>query len=351
MSSSFGKNFVVTTFGESHGSGVGVIVDGVPAGMKLTEADVQVELDKRRPGTSEFVSPRNEPDKVEILSGTFKGETIGSPIAMMVRNLNHRSSDYDNIKDYFRPGHSDFTYFKRYGTMPLPGGGRSSARETIGRVAGGAVARLVLGESVKFNSCSSRIGKVEGKRIDWEFAKGHPLRFGDPDLADQAIEEVREAMERRDSVGGKLSINITGVPVGLGDPTFRKLDALLAMGIMSIGAVKGIEIGAGFNVCSSYGSKNNDPITEDGFSSNNAGGMLGGISTGQDININVALKPTSSIMHKQNTISAIDGKNKSIQVVGRHDPCLCPRACIVVEAMAAMVLADLLLEGTNKNSY
>ena len=347
MSSSFGKNFVVTTFGESHGNGVGVVVDGVPAGIKLTEEDVQVELDKRRPGTSAFVSPRNEPDKVEILSGTFKGETIGSPVAMMVRNTNAKSSDYDNIRDYFRPGHSDFTYFKRYGTKPLPGGGRSSGRETIGRVAGGVIARLILGESVQFNSCSTRIGQVEGQRIDWEFAKGHPLRFGDPDFADQAIEEVKAVMQKHDSVGGKLALNIKGFPAGIGDPAFRKLDALLAMGIISVGAVKGIEIGAGFNVCSSYGSKNNDPITEDGFCSNNAGGILGGISTGQDININVAIKPTSSIMSEQNTISAIDGKNKVIQVIGRHDPCLCPRACVVIEAMAAMVLADLYLGKIN----
>jgi chorismate synthase len=345
MSSSFGKNFVVTTFGESHGAGVGVIVDGVPPGMKLSEEDIQVELDKRRPGTSPFVSPRNEPDKVEILSGTFQGETIGSPIAMLVRNTNARSSDYNNLRDYFRPGHADFSYFKKYGTRPLPGGGRSSARETIGRVAGGAVARVILGSGVVFNSCSMQIGQVKGVTPDWEFAKKHPLRFGDPKFADQAIEEVKAAMQRHDSVGGKIALNIKGVPVGLGDPTFRKLDALLALGIMSIGAVKGIEIGAGFDVCSSYGSKNNDPITEDGFLSNNAGGMLGGISTGQDINLNVALKPTSSIMSAQNTIS-VDGKNKVIEVAGRHDPCLCPRACVIVEAMAAMVLADLYLGRT-----
>lgn len=343
MGSVFGRYFTVSTFGESHGAGVGVVVDGVPAGLPLDEAAVQKELNRRKPGTSKYVTPRKEDDIVEIISGTAEGATIGSPVAMLVRNRNARSKDYGPIREMFRPGHADYTYFKKYGITPQPGGGRASGRETIARVAAGAVARIVLGEAVSIKGYSIEIGPVKAVERDPGFAESDPLRFADPGAAGEAAECVEKAMNDGDSVGGVVEIVVEGVPAGLGDPAFFKLDAMLGMGMLSIGAVKGVEFGAGFNVTALRGSEANDPIGEDGFLSNNAGGVLGGISTGQPVVIRLAVKPTSSISRPQQTLD-IHGAGRTIEVHGRHDPCLCPRIVPVAEAMAAIVLADALME-------
>ena len=345
MSSVFGNILKVSTFGESHGGGVGVVVDGVPSGIELSEEIVQIELDKRRPGTSKFVSPRKETDQVEIVSGVFNGLTIGSPVMMLIRNTNQRSKDYGDLRDKFRPGHADYTYFMKYGTPPLPGGGRSSGRETAGRVAAGAVARLILGNSFVFNSAVTQVGGIKAKDIDFEFARSNQLRFGDALLLSKAENEVNNARANHDSVGGCVDINVTGVPAGIGEPVFDKLDSRLASALFSIGGVKGVEIGAGFLVAGMHGSEFNDPITDDMSNpcSNNAGGILGGISTGAPISVRLAVKPTPSISSAQDTIN-LKGEKCKIEVKGRHDPCICTRVAVVAEAMVALALADLLLE-------
>ena len=344
MGSTFGRYFQVTTFGESHGRGVGVVVDGVPAGVEIDASRIQKDLDRRRPGTSRFVSPRNEPDQVEILSGIVDGKTIGSPVALLVYNRDARSKDYGEIRELFRPGHADYTYFKKYGLAPQPGGGRSSGRETVGRVAAGAVAKAILEpRGVSVHAYTISIGDIQAERIDMDFAEQDPLRCADPDVADNMARLVEEVSSQGDSVGGVVEVAAFGVEPGLGDPVFSKLDAALAGAMVSVGAVKGVEVGAGFSMARMRGSEANDPITSKGFLSNNAGGILGGISTGQPIILRLAVKPTSSISRPQATID-IHGKDRTIQVKGRHDPCLCSRVCPVAEAMAAMVLADALLE-------
>ncbi len=321
---SLGRNFRITTFGESHGAVVGVVIDGCPAGMNLAEQDIQPFLERRRPGTSPLSSARQEKDRVEILTGIFEGKTTGAPIALTVRNENQHSKDYEEFREKFRPGHADFTYQEKYGIRDYRGGGRSSGRETIGRVAAGAVAlKYLSGRSVTIRG---RISAVHGKTSPAEIEQ-----------------EILRAKEAGDSVGGIVEIVAKGCPSGLGDPVFGKLDAQLAGAMMSIGAVKGVEIGDGFAAAGRFGSENNDPMTKDGFSSNHAGGILGGISSGQDIIVRIAVKPTPSIAKTQQTRDT-HGNVVAISVGGRHDPCIVPRIVPVAEAMLALVLIDCMLE-------
>jgi chorismate synthase len=334
----------MTTFGESHGAAVGVTVDGVPPGLVLDEALIQRDLDRRRPGTSPYVSSRREPDKVEILSGVAEGKTLGSPIALLVRNRDARSGDYDAIRELFRPGHADYTYFKKYGIAPQPGGGRASGRETVGRVAAGAIAKALLaGAGIDFAAYTVGVGDLRAAKRDREFAERDPLRCADPDMAARMADAVDAARSEGDSIGGLVEVVISGAPAGLGDPVFYKLDGCLAWAMVSIGAVKGVEFGAGFELASMRGSDANDQIRAHGFLSNKAGGILGGVSNGEPIVMRLAIKPTASISKPQSTID-IHGEERTIEVKGRHDPCLCPRICPVAEAMAAAVIADAFLE-------
>ncbi len=320
----FGRNFAVTTFGESHGPAVGAVIDGCPARLALTTADIQPLLDRRRPGTSSLTSARDEADTIEILSGVFEGVTTGAPIALLVRNRDTQSKDYEAIREKFRPGHADFTYKAKYGIRDYRGGGRSSGRETVGRVAAGAVAlKYLAGRGI---AVTGRIVSVHGKTVPKEIEQ-----------------EILAAKADGDSVGGIAEIVATGCPAGLGDPVFGKLDAAIAGAMMGIGAVKGVEIGDGFAVAGRFGSENNDPMTATGFKSNHAGGILGGISSGQEIVVRIAVKPTPSITKVQQTRD-IHGNAVEITVGGRHDPCIVPRILPVAEAMLALVLADTMLE-------
>ena len=345
MGSVYGRFFTLSTFGESHGAAVGVVVDGVPPGLLIRQEDIQADLDKRRPGTGEFVTARKELDHVEILSGLGSdGRTLGTPMAMVIYNKDARSRDYSKLADKFRPGHADFTYFKKYGVPPQPGGGRASGRETAARVAAGVVAKAVIAShGIDILAYTVSVGPVTAERVDEAFSRKNPLRFADPNLAGKAESEVRAAREAEDSVGGVLEVRIKNIPPGWGDPVFYKLEAVLGQAMLSIGAVKGIEFGAGFELARMRGSQANDPITPDGFASNRAGGTLGGISTGQDIVMRLAVKPTASIGREQQTVT-LDGEPTTIQITGRHDPFLCPRIAPVAEAMAAIVLADAYLE-------
>lgn len=344
MGSTFGRYLRVTTFGESHGPGVGAVIDGFPAGVQVRVEDIQEELDKRRPGTSKMVSPRKEPDRVEFLSGIAQGVSLGSPISLLVRNENARSQDYESIQDRFRPGHADYTYFKKYGISPQPGGGRSSGRETIGRVAAGALAKILLRPlGVDLRAATVGVGPITAKAINYDFADSNPLRFADPDLYEEAAELVHQVRSEGDSIGGRLRVTAIGVPAGWGDPVFDKLEASLGQAMLSIGAVKGIQFGAGFELCKMRGSEANDELSGTGFLSNRAGGTLGGISTGEPIVFDLAIKPTSSIAKEQRTQN-LAGEETTIRTHGRHDPCLCPRICPVAEAMTCLVLADAYLE-------
>ena len=320
----FGRNFKITTFGESHGKALGVVIDGCPARFTLSEADVQPLLDRRRPGKSTLESSRQEHDRVEILSGIFEGKTTGAPIAMIVRNEDVKPEDYEALRDVFRPGHGDITYYGKYGIRDHRGGGRSSGRETVARVAAGAVAMKYLTQQGV--AISGHIVEVHGRALPQDIEN-----------------EIRAAQAAGDSVGGIAAITATGCPAGLGDPVFGKLDALIAGAMMGIGAVKGVEIGDGFAVSKRFGSENNDPMTRDGFTSNHAGGILGGISTGQEIVVRIAVKPTPSIEKVQQTRD-INGNEVAISVQGRHDPCIVPRILPVAEAMLALVIMDCLLE-------
>lgn len=344
MGSTFGRYFTVSTFGESHGPGVGVVIDGLPPGLPVDAARIQQQLDRRRPGTSSFVSSRKEPDRVEILSGIAEGQTLGTPVALLVRNQDIRPEDYEDLREVFRPGHADYTYFQKYGLPPQPGGGRASGRETVGRVAAGAVAQAVLEpQGVRIQAYTVGLGPLRARRIDRDFAEQHPLRAADPDLAAQMSELVERVRAEGDSIGGLVEVVAEGVPPGLGDPVFHKLDAVLAWALLSIGSVKGVEFGQGFGLAARRGSEANDQISAEGFLSNHAGGVLGGISTGQPLVMRLAVKPTSSIARPQTTID-LEGRTRTIQFKGRHDPCLCPRIGPVAEAMTALVLADALLE-------
>lgn len=341
MGSIFGRHLRASTFGESHGAAVGVVLEGLPAGLALGADLIQRDLDRRRPGQSAFTTARREADQVEILSGLdATGLSLGTPMALLVKNQDARSKDYGPLSQVFRPGHADYTYFRKYGVTPQPGGGRASGRETVGRVAAGAVARAMLAPlGVVIQAYTVRVGQVEAQARDLAFAETDPLRCPDPAVAEAMADQVRQALAQGDSVGGVVEVLVTGAPAGLGDPVADKLDALLAGAMLGIGGVKGLEVGDGFAVAGRRGSANNDQIGEHGFLSNHAGGILGGISTGQDILLRLAIKPTPSIALPQDTVD-LQGRPRVIEIKGRHDPCLCPRIAPVAEAMAALVLAD-----------
>ena len=344
MNNSFGELFRVTTFGESHGPAIGAVVDGVPAGLELAEADIQKELDRRKPGQSVMTTPRRESDTVEILSGVFEGRTTGTPVALLIRNQDQRSRDYGPLAEVFRPGHADYTYFAKYGIRDYRGGGRSSGRETAARVAAGAIARKFLREKfgVEITAWTAAAAGIAGKRFCPEFIEKNPLRAADPDMAEAMESAVRQAMEAQDSAGGIVACRAEHVPAGWGEPVFDKLDALLAHAMLSLGAVKGIEFGDGFAAAAARGSENNDAMTPAGFATNHAGGMLGGISNGMPIEFRIAVKPTPSIRREQETVDK-ENRPRTLEIAGRHDPCICPRIVPVVEAMTALVLADLAL--------
>lgn len=348
---SFGKLFSVTTFGESHGLALGCVIDGCPPGMELSEADIQVDLDRRRPGRNRHTTQRNEPDQVKILSGVFEGKTTGTPIGLIVENTDQRSRDYGDIKDKFRPVHADYTYQQKYGIRDYRGGGRSSARETTMRVAAGAVARKYLGErlGIGIHGYVAQLGPIVLSAKDLSIVDDNPFFCADPDRIDELETFMDELREQGDSIGAKISVLASNVPPGLGEPVFDKLEADLAHGLMSINAVKGVELGAGFAAVTQRGSEHRDEMGADGFSKNDAGGTLGGISSGQDILASIALKPTSSISVPGKTIDK-SGKETEIITKGRHDPCVGLRATPIAEAMVALVLIDHYLRHRAQNA-
>ncbi len=330
----------LTTFGESHGPMIGAVLDGVRPGLPLSAADIQRDLDRRRPGHSPVATARREPDAVEIVCGVFDGKTTGAPIAMLIRNADSRSSHYEAIKDLFRPGHADFTFWQKYGIRDHRGGGRSSGRETAPRVAGGAVARKLLAErGVTVQAYTTQIGDIAAERIDHDQIDRNPVRCPDADATPRMEALILKAKERGDSVGGLVQVEANGVPPGLGDPVFSKLDARLAAALFSLGAVKGVEFGSGFACATLRGSEHNDPMEDGAFLSNHAGGILGGISSGQPILARVAVKPTPSVATEQKTMD-VHGRNRRLNIEGRHDPCIVPRIVPVVEAMVALTLLD-----------
>lgn len=349
--STYGNIFRITTWGESHGRGLGVVVDGVPAGLELCEEDIQKFLNRRKPGQSQYTTPRKEDDAVEILSGVFEGKTTGTPISMVVYNKTQRSSDYSEIAGYYRPGHADYTFDMKYGFRDYRGGGRSSGRETIGRVAAGAIAVKILEQlGISINAYAKSIGdiSIDYDRFDIEEALHNPFSMPDAKAAGQVAEFAKQKMNEQDSIGGVVECIIRNVMPGIGEPVFDKLDANLAKSIMSIGAVKGFEIGEGFEAARLTGKMNNDGFKmENGRivkTSNHSGGTLGGMSDGADIVFRAAFKPTPSIASVQNTINK-SGENIEVSVKGRHDPMIVPRAVVVVEAMAALTLVDLIFTG------
>jgi chorismate synthase len=348
---SFGRLFTVTTFGESHGLALGCIVDGCPPGMELSEADIQIDLDRRRPGRNRHTTQRNEPDQVKILSGVFEGRTTGTPIGLIVENTDQRSRDYGDIKDKFRPGHADYTYQQKYGIRDYRGGGRSSARETTMRVAAGAIARKYLQQrlGIGIHGYVAQLGPLQLSAKDLSIVDDNPFFCADPDRLGE-LEAFMDALrEEGDSIGAKISVLANNVPPGLGEPVFDKLEADLAHGLMSINAVKGVELGAGFAAVTQRGSEHRDELGADGFSKNDAGGTLGGISSGQDIVASIALKPTSSISVPGKTIDK-SGKETEIVTKGRHDPCVGLRATPIAEAMVALVLMDHYLRHRAQNA-
>lgn len=346
---SFGHRFRFTTFGESHGKALGCIVDGVPAGIKIDEEFIQSEMDRRKPGKSKYETARKEGDKVEILSGVFEGLTTGTSIAMIIFNENQKSRDYDNVKDLFRPGHADFTYFHKYGIRDYRGGGRSSARETSARVAAGAIAKLLLKElDIKVQSGIFSINGIECENLNFEDTNDSEIFSLDKKIEPLQKEAILNAKNSHNSVGGVAMVKVSNAPIGLGEPIYYKLDSLIADGMMSINAVKGVEIGDGFESTKSTGRDNNDQIRENGFKSNHSGGMLGGISNGEDIIVKVHFKPTPSIFLDQDTIEK-DGNEVTCQLKGRHDPCVAPRGSIVAESMMALIIADQLLLNLSSN--
>lgn len=339
----FGERFTMTTFGESHGKAIGCVLDGVPAGLEIDEAFIQSELDRRKPGQNEFATARKEADKVEILSGVFEGQSTGTPIMMVIYNTDQKSGDYSNVKDIFRPGHADFTYFHKYGLRDYRGGGRSSARETAARVAGGAVAKLMLKTlGIEFVSGISAIHGIEAQTLDFSHPENSPIYALDKTVEEAQKSAILEAKNRHDSVGGVATVKISNLPIGLGEGLYYKLDAVIAEAMMGINAVKAVEIGEGIHSAELLASENNDPITPNGFKTNHAGGILGGMSNGDNILVRVHFKPTPSIFIDQ---ESIDTHNKSVHVSlkGRHDPCVAIRGSIVAESMAALVIADMLL--------
>lgn len=347
MGSSFGRIFKLTTWGESHGPALGVVIEGCPAGLPLTVDDIQVQLDRRRVGQSKVTSPRDEKDRAEILSGVFEGVTTGAPISLITYNKDVDSSKYDNLRDVFRPGHADYTYWAKYGHRDHRGGGRSSARETWGRVAAGAIARKILATvGAEIYGFTREIGGIEMESFDRDEIERNLVRCPDPAAAERMVQAILEAKEAKDSLGGVVEARAVGLPPGLGEPTFDKVDALIGHAMLSIPATKGVFIGGGFEIVRSRGSEANDWFyAEEGrvrTRTNNHGGILGGITSGEDISVRVAVKPTSSVEREQETVDT-DLNPRKITVYGRHDPSVVPRAVPVVEAMLALVLADLLL--------
>ncbi|WP_444910228.1 chorismate synthase [Microbulbifer sp. TRSA005] len=347
----FGKLFCVTTFGESHGPALGCIVDGCPPGLEISEEEIQLELDRRKPGTSRYTTQRREPDQVKILSGVFEGKTTGTPIGLLIENTDQRSKDYGNIAEQVRPAHADYTYWQKYGIRDYRGGGRSSARETAMRVAAGAIAKKWLKQKygIEVRGYLSQLGPIKVQKLDWEQVEQNPFFCPDAERVPEMEAYMQALIKEGNSIGARISVHASGVPAGLGEPIFDRLDADLAHGLMSINAVKGVEIGAGFDCVEQKGTEHRDEITpEEGFLSNNAGGILGGISSGQDLVAHIALKPTSSLRIPGRSI---DRSGNAIEVVtkGRHDPCVGIRATPIAEAMMALVLIDHALRHRAQN--
>lgn len=348
---SIGKLFRVTTFGESHGPMIGCVVDGCPPGLALSEADIQHDLDRRRPGQSRYTTQRREADRVEIVSGVFEGTTTGTPIGLLIRNEDQRARDYEDLKYTFRPGHADYVYERKYGIRDHQGGGRASARETAMRVAAGAIAKKYLAETanIKIRGYLAQLGPIRVTRLAWDQVETNPFFCPDVDKVSEMAAYIETLRRKGDSIGARIGVVASGIPVGLGEPVFDRLDADIAHGMMSINAVKGVEIGAGFASVEQHGSEHRDEMTPEGFLSNNAGGVVGGISSGQDIVVSIALKPTSSI---QVPGRSIDRQGNPIEVVtkGRHDPCVGIRATPIAEAMLAIVLMDHFLRHRAQNA-
>ncbi|MGY3852798.1 chorismate synthase [Aeromonas aquatilis] len=347
---SFGQLFRVTTFGESHGLALGAVVDGCPPGLEISEADLQGDLDRRKPGTSRYTTPRREPDEVKILSGVFEGKTTGTSIGLLIENTDQRSKDYSDIKDLFRPGHADYTYHQKYGQRDYRGGGRSSARETAMRVAAGAIAKKYLKQvhGIEITGFLSQLGPIKAEAFDAAQIEQNPFFFPDAGKLEALDQYMRDLKKEGNSIGAKVQVIARNVPVGLGEPVFERLDADIAHAMMGINAVKGVEIGDGFAVVEQKGSEHRDEMTPSGFASNHAGGILGGISSGQDIVVSMALKPTSSITVPGKTINT-EGEAIEMITKGRHDPCVGIRAVPIAEAMLALVLMDHLLRHRAQN--
>ncbi|MPQ77116.1 chorismate synthase [Hydrogenovibrio sp. JE_KL2] len=345
-----GQNFRVTTFGESHGIALGAIIDGCPPGMELTEEDIQIELDRRKPGTSKHATARREDDKVQILSGVFEGKTTGTPIGLIIHNTDQRSKDYAKVAETFRPSHADYTYTQKYGIRDYRGGGRSSARETAMRVAAGAIAKKYLKErlGIEIKGYLSQLGPIKIEEVSWPFDNDNEYFCPSSEKREEIREYMDNLLKQKDSVGAKITIVARNVPVGLGEPVFDRLDADLAHALMSINAVKGVEIGDGFAVAAQRGTEHRDEMSPEGFLSNHSGGILGGISTGQDIVAHIALKPTSSIMTPGKSVNR-DGEAIEMVTKGRHDPCVGIRATPIAEAKVALVLMDHFMRNRAQN--
>ncbi|NRB42364.1 MAG: chorismate synthase [Pseudomonadales bacterium] len=346
-----GKLFAVTTFGESHGEALGAIVDGCPPGLAITVEDLQLELDRRKPGTSRFTTQRREADEVRILSGVFEGKTTGTSIGLLIQNTDQRSKDYSKIKDQFRPAHADYTYLHKYGTRDYRGGGRSSARETAMRVAAGAIAKKYLKDvhGIEIKGYLSQLGPIKVEKIDWSIVYDNPFFCPDADKIPEMEKFMAALNKEGNSIGAKITIVASGVKPGLGEPVFDRLDADIAQAMMGINAVKGVEIGDGFDVVEQRGTEHRDELSPEGFYSNHAGGILGGISSGQDIIVHIALKPTSSI-HLPGKSIDIHGQESEVITTGRHDPCVGIRATPIAESMLAIVLMDHLLRNRGQNA-
>ncbi len=346
----FGTIFTVTNFGESHGPAIGCVIDGCPPGMALSEADIQFDLDRRRPGTSKFVTQRNEPDAVEILSGVYEGKTTGTPIALLIRNTDQRSKDYSNIAQSFRPGHADYAYFQKYGIRDPRGGGRSSARLTAPTVAAGAVAKKWLKEKfgTEFRACMTQIGELPIGFESWEHVPNNPFFAPVADVT-QYEDYMSELRKSGDSCGAALRVNASNMPVGLGQPLYDRLDADIAYAMMGLNAVKAVEIGAGFDSVAQRGTTHGDSLSPEGFRSNNAGGIVGGISTGQDLEVRIGIKPTSSIITPRESID-VHGNTAEVITKGRHDPCVGIRAAPIAEALLALVVMDHALRHRAQNA-
>ena len=347
----FGQIFTLTSFGESHGPAIGGVIDGCPPGMELNESDIQIDLDRRKPGTSKFVTQRKEDDSVEILSGVFEGLTTGAPIGLIIRNKDHRSQDYSKIQEVFRPGHADITYLNKYGIRDFRGGGRSSARETAIRVAGGAIAKKWLKENrgIEVMGYLKQLGEIDIPFENWEIVNKNPFFAPSESILKDLEVYLNDIRADKNSVGANIFVRAKNMPIGLGEPVFSRLDADIASAMMSINATKGVEIGAGFGSVKQKGTQHSDEMSSKGFKSNNAGGVLGGISTGQDIEVNVAFKPTSSIPQDRHSIDT-KGNEVDMKTTGRHDPCVAIRAVPIVEAMLSLVIIDHVLRDRAQNA-